>query len=196
MLSTLSATASTSLSGAGATHHPSRALVRFRSGVRDFLPGSGTARGFAGDPDLHLVPNPPGLSVAEVVHRHQGKPNVVYAEPDFEVHTTTAPTDPLWASQWDMTKIAAPTAWTTQTDTHEIVVAIIDTGIDATHPDLSANVDSAHSFSCIGGICVPGIGDDFGHGTHVAGTIGAVANNGIGIAGLNWQMKMISLKFL
>ena len=49
-------------------------------------------------------------------------PNVVYAERDFEVHTTTVPSDPLWASQWDMRKIAAPAAWTTQTDAHEGVV--------------------------------------------------------------------------
>ena len=78
-----------------AAPHPSRARVRFRSGVRDFLPGPGTARGFAGDPDLHLVSLPTGLFVAEVVQWYNAKPNVLYAEPDFEVRTTTTPTDPV-----------------------------------------------------------------------------------------------------
>ena len=101
----------------------------------------------------------------------------------------------MWASQWNMTKIAAPAAWDTQTDGHDVAVAIIDTGIDFAPPDLSANLDSANSFTCMGACVVGGL-DDFGHGAHVAGTIGAAANNGAGIAGINWRVKMISLKFL
>src|SRR5262249_33276174 len=55
--------------------------------------------------------------------------------------------------------------------------------------------DGSHGFTCIGSVS-PGGQDDFGHGTHVAGTIGAVGNNAAGIAGLNWKGQLLSLKFL
>ncbi len=178
-------------------HHPSRVLVRFRNGAPvGFLPGSGPARAFPGDSRLFLVPNPPGLSVAEVVRRYRGNPNVVNAEPDYVRQAVAVPTDPLWSQQWDMAKIAAPTAWDTQTDSSDVYVVVIDTGIDFTHLDLQGNLDSADSLTCMNSSCSPGGADDYGHGTHCAGTIGAVANNGVGIAGLNWQVKLISCKFL
>jgi subtilisin family serine protease len=178
-------------------YHPSRALVRFRNGAPvGFLPGSGPPRAFPGDSSLFLVPNPPGLSVAEVVRRYHENPNVVNAEPDYVQQAVATPTDPLWSQQWDMTKIAAPTAWDTQTDSGDVYVVVIDTGIDFTHPDLQGNLDSADSLTCMNNSCSPGGADDFGHGTHCAGTIGAAANDGVGIAGLNWQVKMISCKFL
>ena len=178
-------------------YHPSRALVRFRSGAAvDFLPGSGPARAFPRDSRLFLVPNPPGLSVREVVRRYRAKPNVLHAEPDYVQQAVAIPTDPLWSQQWDMAKIAAPTAWDTQTNSSDVYAVVIDTGIDFTHPDLQGNLDSADSLTCMNNSCSPGGADDFGHGTHCAGTIGAVANDGIGIAGLNWQVKLISCKFL
>ena len=184
--------------GAGApAYHPSRVLVRFRNGAPvGFLPGSGPPRAFPGDSRLFLVPNPPGLSVAEAVRRYHANPNVVNVEPDYVREAFVIPTDPLWSQQWDMAKIAAPTAWDTQTNSSDVYAVIIDTGIDFTHPDLQGNLDSADSLTCMNNICSPGGADDFGHGTHCAGTIGAAANNGIGMAGLNWQVKLISCKFL
>ncbi len=138
--------------------------------------------------------------MAEVVRRYQDNPNVLYAEPDYVVHTNVYPTDPRWNQQWDMTKIAAPTAWNTHTDSATVVVAIIDTGIDFTHPDLQGNLwtntDGSHGFDCMNGRCSKGGLDKFGHGTHVAGTIGAAANNGIGMAGINWNVQLMSLRFL
>lgn len=192
---------STTADGAVYGHHPSRVLVRFRNGAQAaFLPGSPSARAFPGDRNLYQVDDPPGLSVADAVRRYRSNQNVLYAEPDYMVQTDTAPTDPAWNQQWDMMKIAAPTAWNTQTDSSDVVVAIIDTGIDLTHPDLRANLwtdaDGSHGFTCMKGTCSKGGADDFGHGTHVAGTIGAVANNGIGIAGLNWNAQLMSVKFL
>ncbi len=181
--------------------HPSRVLVRFRNGAPgDFLPGSPSAGDFPGQRNLFVVQNPPGLSVAEAVRRYKANPNVLYAEPDYVVQAVNTPTDPLWKQQWDMAKIAAPTGWTTHTDSSSVVVAVIDTGIDFTHPDLQGNLwtnsDGSHGFDCMNGKCVPGGSDGFGHGTHVAGTIGAVADNGIGIAGINWRVQLMSLKFL
>src|SRR5262245_21940998 len=196
------AVASTTVGTVGATSHPSRVLVHFRSGARDFLPGSGAARAFPGNRDLFLVPNPPGLSVAAVVARYNAHPNVLYAEPDYVVRTSAdvIPNDTRWADQLDMMKIAAPSAWATQTNASDVVVAIIDTGIYSTHPDLQDNLWKSPpllpGFTCINGPCVDGGEDDHGHGTHVAGTIGASTNNSLGIAGINWDVQMIPFKFL
>ena len=191
----------TSIFGAsGANYDPSHILVEFASGApRGFLPGSGPVRTFPGNADLFRVENPPGLSVADAVQRYRGNPNVRFAEPDFIVQAVATPSDPLWSQQWDMTKIAAPAAWDTQNDASDVIVAVVDTGIDYTHQDLQGNLwtsGTSHGFTCMNGSCVPGGADDFGHGTHVAGTIGAVANNGKGIAGLNWRVQLLSIKFL
>src|SRR5438093_8527989 len=112
----------------GRAFHPGHTLVRFRPGASPvFHPGSGAAVRFSALSGLFLVNNPPGLSVAEAVNRYHANPNVLYAEPDFYVQAvTTAPTDPLWSQQYDMVKIAAPTAWDTQTNAAGVIVAIID----------------------------------------------------------------------
>jgi len=182
-------------------YHPSRVMVRFRDGVQaNFLPGSPSAHSFSGDRNLYLVDNPSGITVTEALRRYRQDPNVLYAELDYVVHTDVTPNDKLWTQQWDMTKVSAPAAWDTQTSASGVVVAVIDTGIDFTHPDLRANLwsnaDGSHGFTCMNGSCVAGGADDFGHGTHVAGTIGGVGNNGIGIAGVNWTVQLMSLKFL
>ena len=180
-------------------YHPSRVLVRFR-GTPKFLAGSGAAHDFAGDRHLFVVGNPAGVSVTETIRRYRAMPGVIYAEPDYVLQVINTPADPLWNQQWDMIKIAAPEAWDTQTSSNDVVVAVIDTGIDYTHPDLLANLwvnpaDNSHGYTCVNA-CIAGGSDDFGHGTHVAGTIGAVDNNGIGIAGINWSVQLLSLKFL
>jgi len=109
--------------------------------------------------------------------------------------------------------IRAVPAWDRAVGSRNTVVGIVDTGIDYTHPDLAANVWSApkaftvtvggatitcaagtHGFNAISRSCDPF--DDHFHGTHVAGTIGAVGNNGAGVAGINWFASMMGLKFL
>ena len=195
------ARATITVDGPGRAFHPSRVLVRFRGGARrDVLPGSGSARALSRDGNLQVVETPLQVSVAEAVRGYRANPNVLYAEPDLVVSVLAAPSDPLWAQQWDMTKISAPAAWDTQTNAGDAVVAVIDTGIDYTHPDLQGNLwtaaDGSHGFTCMNGSCVPGGPDDYGHGTHVAGTIGAVANNGTGMAGINWGVQLLSIKFL
>jgi hypothetical protein len=109
--------------------------------------------------------------------------------------------------------IDATLAWEVSTGTRVNVVGVIDTGIDYNHPDLAANIWTApsafsvtiggvvincaagtHGFNAINNTCDPM--DDHNHGTHVAGTIGAVGNNGVGVVGVNWTASMMGLKFL
>jgi subtilisin family serine protease len=190
--------ATAQVNSAGALYHPSRLFVKFRPGNRPFLPGSTGAGNFPLDRDLFLVNTPPGLSVAAAVAQYRNNPNVVYAEPDYYVSVVTTPNDTRFSEQWDMLKIGATSSWDNKTTANSLVVAIVDTGIDENHPDLLGNVLSG--YSCInvpvGGSCTPGQIDDFGHGTHVAGTIGAVGNNNLGVAGMNWSVKMMAFKFL
>lgn len=111
----------------------------------------------------------------------------------------TIPNDPLWSEQWGPQRIHAPLAWDIQTS-NDVVVAVIDTGIDFQHEDLRDNLwtgpSGEHGYRCMFGSVTPGGMDDHGHGTHVAGIIGAAGNNGVGIAGLNWRTKLMAMKFL
>ena len=109
--------------------------------------------------------------------------------------------------------ISATTAWDVGTGSRSNVIGVVDTGVDYTHPDLAANIWSApsafsvtiggvvincaagtHGFNAIDNTCDPM--DDHNHGTHVSGTIGAVGNNGTGVAGVNWVASIMGLKFL
>jgi subtilisin family serine protease len=110
------------------------------------------------------------------------------------------PDDPLYSQLWGMAKIQAPLGWDLFALNPSIVVAVIDTGIDFSHPDLAPNLwtgpQGEHGYTCTNGLVVIGGSDDHYHGTHVAGTIGAAGNNGLGVVGINWSIQMISLKFI
>lgn len=146
---------------------------------------------------------------------------VAACSPDYEVHTSITPNDTSFNSLWGLsagTGIDAPRAWDIRTGSGDVVVAIIDTGIDYTHPDLQANIwnnpnevagngidddgngiiDDKHgaNFSGVSAAHRGNPMDDNSHGTHVAGTIGAVGNNAIGIVGVAWQVKLLGIKFL
>ncbi|HIJ86311.1 MAG TPA: S8 family serine peptidase [Desulfuromonadales bacterium] len=135
-----------------------------------------------------------GESVEQAVRRLQNDPDVEFAEPDYLIKASALPNDPDYSRLWGMQKINAPAAWDITTGSSSVVVAIIDSGIDYNHPDLAANIWPGLGYNSITGSNDPM--DDNGHGTHVAGTIGGVGNNGSGVAGVNWNVKLMACKFL
>lgn len=139
--------------------------------------------------------------------------NVEYAELNYIVHIIETPNDPQYSSQYAHQKIRSEAAWATTTGSDSVLVAVIDTGVNWNHEDLAANIFSNPNESA-DGIDNDGNGyvddvrgwdfvnsdnnpnDDNAHGTHCAGIIGAVGNNGKGIVGVNWKVKILPCKFL
>ena len=162
-----------------------------------------TYDGVIGD-GTHVLRVPKG-KVAEKVAQLKAHGKVRYAEPDYVVSTTMVPNDPGWNKLWGMPNIKADEAWNITTGSSNVVVGVVDTGIDYNHPDLAANVwtsekvigtcpAGSHGYNAITATCDPL--DDHNHGTHVAGTIGGVGNNGIGVIGVDPKVKIMGLKFL
>ncbi len=132
--------------------------------------------------------------------------NVASFEQDAVDQVKSIPNDPQYSQLWGMNAIDAPAAWNITTGSPSVVVAVLDTGIDYTDCDLAANiwtnpyenedgfVGDVHGYNFVdnSGDAM----DDNSHGTHVSGTIGAVGNNGQGVAGVNWSVSLMDLKFL
>src|SRR3990167_6969100 len=125
--------------------------------------------------------------------------NIEYAEKNYFVKKQTVPNDPLYPNLWGMQKIQSADAWDQITDTGSLTIAVIDTGIDYNHPDIKDNILRDAGGKVVGyDFCNNDNDpmDDEGHGTHVAGTIAATGNNGLGVVGLNWRAKLMPVKFL
>ena len=159
--------------------------------------------------------------MSELIARLRGRSDVLDVEPNYIVQaTTTVPNDPMFGNLWGLLNAAHPgadvhvtSAWDIVTGATANVIGVVDSGVDYTHPDLAANMWSApddftitvggHGITCLKGshgfnaillTCDPK--DDYFHGTHVAGTIGAVGNNAYGAVGVNWSTRIMALKFL
>lgn len=153
-------------------------------------------------------------SVPELVRLLSAEPAVGIVEPDY-VYTLaeTRPDDAIYPSQWGMEKIGMPRVWDATTGTGGVVVAVFDTGVDLTHPDLVDNlwtnpgeIDGNGLDDDNNGYIDDYVGwdfydnnndpsDEYGHGSHVAGTIGAVGNNSIGVVGVGWHVRILPIKF-
>lgn len=190
---------------------------------------------------LSVIDDLDNADAASVAAQYAAMSNVAYAEPNFRIKLNDPiqeafpsdlkyrnsdanfPNDPLFTDQWalnnsgadggsDRADIDAIKAWATSKGSDDVVVAVVDSGVDYGHPDLKNNIwtrprniaaysddelgtfDDVHGFSAVDKLGDPM--DDNGHGTHCAGIIGAEGDNGIGIAGINWHVKIMPLKYL
>ena len=175
-------------------------------------------------------PRTPGANLAEqtqeIIDRLTRHPLVRFAEPNYIVHSSEIPNDPRFSELYGLhnvdessgrpdADVDAPEAWDRTTGSPQVIVFVIDSGIDYHHPDLTGNlwtnqaessglpnvdddgngyVDDVHGINAINGSGDPA--DDMGHGTHVAGIIGAEGNNGIGVVGMAWDVRIGACKFL
>src|SRR5712691_10876328 len=145
-----------------------------------------------------------GGKVDQKVKEYSRLPGVVYAEPNFIARATlAAPNDPSYGSQWGLKTIRALEGWGiypgTYASTGGATLAVVDTGVDSSHPDLDAHVLTTMGANCVtaSGSCSPGPAlDDNGHGTHVAGIAAAETNNNTGVAGTAYPSSIIPVKVL
>jgi subtilisin family serine protease len=174
-----------------------RALVAFAPSALARVAGVVTrAGGRLGAPleplGVRAVELPSTAARDAVVATLRSMAGVAWAEADHVVHAQRAANDPMARQQWAIRKIGLTKAWDVTTGSASVTVAVIDTGVAAKHPDLAGKV-------------LPGTDlvngdddadDDFGHGTHVAGTIAAAANNRRGVTGVAWGVKVLPVKVL
>lgn len=181
-------------------------------------------------PEIHAaVVTLPNAAAASTAHDRDG---IRYIEPDYLIHVAATPNDPLYNLQWGLRNtgqtapnsspppgstqpgtpgadINAEAAWTITTGSPDMVIGVLDSGLDYNHPDLAGNIWTAppgwnvdgcgagtHGIRVATGWrnCDPM--DDFYHGTHVSGIIGASGNNSLGVVGVNWRVQLLGLKFL
>ena len=135
-----------------------------------------------------------GVSTTTAVDWYRGQIGVSYAELDNSLNIASVPNDTFYNQQWALNAVNASTAWNYTTGSKSIIVAVIDTGIDYNNPELAGNMWSGLGYNFLNNNNNPM--DDNGHGTAVAGIIGAIGNNQNGIAGINWNVQLMDLKFM
>ena len=136
------------------------------------------------------------ISTEELVENLLARDDVLAASPNRIARAMVTPNDPAYqaGSQWGLEAIRMPEAWSVTTGSPDIYVAVMDTGISNTNADLTPHLNTALSRNF--DPTATSWADDNGHGSHVAGVIGAIGNNKIGVAGVNWNVGLISLKAL
>lgn len=202
---------------------PGELIVRFRAGVGSARRSSVLrAEGARVDKSLgtlglKLVRLGRGASVRAAAAALERRPEILYAEPNYLRSLSAIPNDLLWSDLWGLDAINAPEAWDTQTGSPDVIVAVVDSGVAYGHPDLDDNIwvnvddplgdadsngdddddlngyeDDVRGWDFFAGDADPS--DTLGHGTHVAGTIGAEGNNATGVAGANWDVAVMPLR--
>ena len=209
----------------GSAYVPGELLVKYKPSVRAAASeyfrsrlGISTLRRFRRTGVQHLK-LPKGMTVNEALAIYQNDPDVEYAEPNYRRYATAIPNDSFFSNLWGLnnagdTDIDAPEAWDITQGNINVVVALLDSGVDYRHPDLFNNmwinsgeiagngldddgngkIDDVRGWDFVDDDNDPIDSDD--HGTHVAGTIAAVGNNGTGITGVSWSAQIMPLRFL
>jgi subtilisin family serine protease len=153
-----------------------------------------------------------GANVHDAAAILRDEPAVAYAEPDYLAQLVVTPNDPQFSSQWGLTKISAPDAWDVTTGESSVPIAVIDSGIDIDHADLSDQlwtnpgeipengvdddnngcIDDIHGWNIVDDNA--DLADNTGHGTQVAGIIAAATNNSTDVAGVCWNCQLMPVK--
>ena len=212
-------------------HEPGRLIIQYD----DELPIGDSLLESLGGTIIQELPNihgavvdlvNPAKNIMTDITRWTANEAIVYAQPDYKLKLQqNFPNDTSFPMQWGLhntgqsngtpdADIDAPEAWDVFTGSQQVVVASLDTGIDYTHPELSAQmwvnsgeipgdgidndangyVDDIHGIDTVNNDSDPM--DDNYHGTHTAGIFGAIGNNGAGLAGVNWDVGIMAIKFL
>ncbi len=171
-------------------------IVTFRSGIQasarddaNHQVGAQTVEPIGHTKAVRVQVEPGKL--AEAMSAYAERPDVERVEPDYLLYAHMTPNDPRYRDEWGLPRIGAPTAWDRVPGGAGVRVAVLDTGI-ANHPDLSGRVILAQDFTG----SPYGSTDRHGHGTHVAGTVAANANNGVGVVGVAYSASLLNAKVL
>ncbi|TCV85456.1 MULTISPECIES: S8 family serine peptidase [Methylomonas] len=141
-----------------------------------------------GSSAIHII-NVPENAEAAVARALSKNPHIEFAELDMAVPLSAVPNDPQFANAWHLSKIQSPNAWDVS-KADGITIAILDSGVDGTHPDLAAHMVPGWNAVDSGSVTA----DINGHGTAVAGAAAAVTNNASGVAGVAWNAKIMPIR--
>lgn len=214
---------------------PGEYIVKFKNGyqtkqnfIRLNTASVKPIRSFSKNKQLQHIRIQPGVNARATIARMKADPSVEYIEPNYIIQLNAIPGDLRFDEQWGLNNTGSNTgaiggspnndidaveAWDTVTSSGNAVIAVIDSGVDYNHEDLSANmyqnsadcnndgvdddvngyVDDCYGIDTINSDSDPM--DDNGHGTHVAGIIGAAGNNAVGVSGVLWDTQILSCKF-
>ena len=191
--------------GAPAVAAPRTILVRFErpSSARAVAATEGDRLVTYSATRTAVIRVPAGMPVARVLAEYRARPDVVYAETNRLAHALLSPpNDPGFPSEWALAKTNALGGWAIYPGVYGgsngPMIAVVDTGVQATHPDLAGRVRTDLGARCLSQTpCVADpAADDNGHGTHVAGIAAASTNNSAGVAGIAFTSPIIPVKVL